>query len=214
NESNLAAAYGIAVTAIMVSTPLPAYLYLRHCRGWSRPAAGAVIGGFLLIDVAFLASTLIKVPEGGWVSLLVAAFVFFIMSTWVRQREIARRLREADAIPPSGSVARIIEKQKAGGNGNGMTRRVPGTAVFLSQQTGVVPHALLHNLKHNHVLHERIAIVTVVTEDRPWVPLAERVEFERLGAGFYRIVARYGFMQPPNVPAVLEHCDLREGFAA
>lgn len=110
-------------------------------------------------------------------------------------------------------MARIAEKQKTYPNGNGV-RRVPGTAVFLSQRTGVVPHALLHNLKHNHVLHERIAIVTVETADRPWVPLDERVDFEKLGCGFYRIVAHYGFMQSPNVPAVLEQCAGREGFTA
>ncbi|HEY7608592.1 MAG TPA: potassium transporter Kup [Alphaproteobacteria bacterium] len=214
NSSNMAAAYGIAVTGIMVSTTLLAYLYLRHRRGWGCVPAAAVIAGFLAIDLAFLASTLIKVPEGGWVSLLVAAFVFVIMSTWVREREIAHARSEADAIPLADFAARIAEKQKAaGGNGNG-TRRVPGTAVFLSQRSGIVPHALLHNLKHNHVLHERIAIVTVETEDRPWVPLAERVEFEKVGAGFYRIVAHYGFMQSPNVPAVLEQCAGREGFTA
>jgi KUP system potassium uptake protein len=213
NSSNMAAAYGIAVTGIMVATTLLAYLYLRHCRGWGRLPAGALIAGFLLMDLAFLASTLIKVPEGGWVSLAVAAFVFVIMSTWVRQREIAHKLSEADAFPLADFVARIAEKQKAAPAGNG-TRRVPGTAVFLSQRSGVVPHALLHNLKHNHVLHERVAIVTVETADRPWIPLDERVEFEKLGCGFYRILARYGFMQSPNVPAVLEHCSGREGFAA
>jgi len=213
NSSNMANAYGIAVTGLMVATTLLAYLYLRHCRGWGRAPAAIVIAGFLLIDVAFLASTLIKVPEGGWVSLLVAAFVFTIMSTWVRQRAIAHRLSEADALPLADFVARIAEKQKAGINGTSM-RRVPGTAVFLSQRAGTVPHALLHNLKHNHVLHERIALVTVQTEDRPWVPLDERVEFEKLGCGFYRIVAHYGFMQSPNVPTILEHCDGREGFSA
>jgi KUP system potassium uptake protein len=214
NSSNMAAAYGIAVTGIMVATTLLAYLYLRHCRGWGRAPAAAVIAGFLAIDLAFSASTLIKVPEGGWVSLLVAGLVFIVMSTWVREREIAHARGEADAMPLADFAARIAEKQKvAGGNGNG-TRRVPGTAVFLSQRSGIVPHALLHNLKHNHVLHERIAIVTVTTEDRPWVPLAERVEFEKVGAGFYRIVAHYGFMQSPNVPAVLEQCAGREGFTA
>ena len=211
-SSNLASAYGIAVTGIMVSTTLLAYLYLRHCRGWGRAPAGAVIAGFLAVDLAFLASTLIKVPEGGWVSLLVAGAVFVVMSTWVRQRESAMARSEADALPLADFVARIAEKQKAG-NG-GAARRVPGTAVFLSQRADAVPHALLHNLKHNHVLHERIAIVTVETADRPWVPLAERVDFEKLGCGFYRIVARYGFMQSPNVPAVLEQCAGREGFAA
>jgi KUP system potassium uptake protein len=213
NSSNMAAAYGIAVTGIMVATTLLAYLHLRHNRGWSRLAAGAAISAFLLIDLAFFASCLIKIPEGGWVSLAVAAFMYAIMSTWVRQRDIAQSYVKADALPLADFVARIAEKQKLGYSGNGV-RRVEGTAVFLSQQTGTVPHALLHNLKHNHVLHERIAIVKVVTEDRPWVPLDERVEFEKLGCGFYRIVARYGFMQAPNVPSVLAQCEGREGFSA
>jgi KUP system potassium uptake protein len=203
NSSNMAAAYGIAVTGIMVSTTLLAYLYLRHRRGWGCVPAAAVIAGFLAIDLAFLASTLIKVPEGGWVSLLVAAFVFVIMSTWVREREIAHARSEADAIPLADFAARIAEKQKAaGGNGNG-TRRVPGTAVFLSQRSGIVPHALLHNLKHNRVVHEQVILLTVDTAEVPYVPAGERLEVELLGQGFCRIVAHYGFMQDPNVPRAL-----------
>jgi KUP system potassium uptake protein len=213
-SSNLAAAYGIAVTGLMVATTVLGYFYLRRVRGWGRVAAAALVAPFLLIDLAFFASTLVKIPEGGWVSLMMAGLVFTIIAVWVSQREIAHRRSESDAFPLADFVARIAGKQKAAGtNGNG-TRRVPGTAVFLSQRPGVVPHALLHNLKHNHVLHERIAIVTVETADRPWVPLDERVAFEKLGCGFYRIVARYGFMQPPNVPAILEQCAGREGFAA
>jgi KUP system potassium uptake protein len=214
SSSNMASAYGIAVTGDMLATSMLAYLYLRHCRNWGRLSAGLIIAGFLVIDVAFFISTLIKVPEGGWVSLMVGAFVFTIMSTWVRQREIAHKLSEADALPLADFVARIAAKKKSDVNGSPSRRRVPGTAIFLSQRADVVPHALLHNLKHNHVLHERIAIVTVMTEDQPWVPLDERIEFEKLGAGFYRIIARYGFMQSPNVPAVLEHCEGREGFTA
>jgi KUP system potassium uptake protein len=210
-SSNLAAAYGIAVTGLMVATTVLAYFYLRRVRGWGRIGAAALIAPFLAIDLSFFLSTLVKIPEGGWVSLMMAGLVFTVIAVWVSQREAALRRAEADALPLADFVARIAEKQKAGGNG---ARRVPGTAVFLSQRAGVVPHALLHNLKHNHVLHERIAIVTVETADRPWVPLDERVAFEKIGCGFYRIVARYGFMQPPNVPAVLEHCAGREGFAA
>ncbi len=212
-SSNLAAAYGIAVTGLMVATTVLGYFYLRRVRGWSRPAAGMLVAPFLAIDVAFFLSTLVKIPEGGWVSLMMAALVFTVIAVWVSQRDAAQRRAETDALPLADFVARIADKQKAGYSGNG-ARRVPGTAVFLSQRAGVVPHALLHNLKHNHVLHDRIAIVTVETADRPWVPLAERVAFEKLGCGFYRIVARYGFMQPPNVPAVLEQCAGREGFAA
>jgi KUP system potassium uptake protein len=210
-SSNLAAAYGIAVTGLMVATTVLAYFYLRRVRGWGRIGAAALIAPFLAIDLSFFLSTLVKIPEVGWVSLMMAGLVFTVIAVWVSQREAALRRAEADALPLADFVARIAEKQKAGGNG---ARRVSGTAVFLSQRSGVVPHALLHNLKHNHVLHERIAIVTVETADRPWVPLDERVAFEKIGCGFYRIVVRYGFMQPPNVPAVLEHCAGREGFAA
>ena len=212
-SSNLAAAYGIAVTGLMVATTVLGYFYLRRVRGWGRPAAGALVAPFLLIDVAFFLSTLVKIPEGGWVSLMMAALVFIVIAVWVSQRDVAQRRAETHALPLADFVARIAEKQKMGYSGNG-ARRVPGTAVFLSQRAGVVPHALLHNLKHNHVLHDRIAIVTVETADRPWVPLSDRVEFEKLGCGFYRIIARYGFMQPPNVPAVLEQCAGREGFTA
>ena len=231
-SSNLAAAYGIAVTGEMVATTILAYFFLRRILGWARPAAAAVIGAFLAIDLAFFLSTLVKVPEGGWVSLLIAGLVFAVIFIWVEERDAAYRLAEADALPLADFVARIAERTKTAdrpqadrpqdgpaqaerpsGRANGY-RRVPGTAVFLSARADVVPHALLHNLKHNHVLHERVAVMTVRTEERPWVTLEERVEFEKLGAGFYRIVARYGFMQSPNVPAVLEQCEGREGFTA
>jgi len=231
-SSNLAAAYGIAVTAEMVATTILAYMALRRVLGWGRAAALALAACFLAIDLAFFASTLLKVPDGGWVSLLIAGLVFAIIAIWVNERDTVHRLSEADAVPLADFVARIAEKQKAAaraegaraeggapaegtpsGRANGV-RRVPGTAVFLSARANVVPHALLHNLKHNHVLHDRVAIMTVTTEERPWVPLEERVEFEKLGCGFYRLVAHYGFMQSPNVPAVLEQCAGREGFAA
>jgi len=228
NSSNLAAAYGIAVTGEMVATTILAYMALRRVLGWNRLASAALAAGFLAIDTAFFAATLLKIPEGGWVSLLIAGLVFAVIAVWVKERETVYRLSEADAVPLPAFVARVAEKQKAAerpgseksaaeGTPSGRldgTRRVPGTAVFLSARPNVVPHALLHNLKHNHVLHERVAIMTVVVEERPWVPLDERVEFEKLGCGFYRIVAHYGFMQAPNVPAVLAQCDGREGFAA
>jgi len=233
-SSNLAAAYGIAVTGEMVATTILAYMALRRVLGWGRTASLALAAGFLVIDFAFFASTLLKIPEGGWVSLLIAALVFAVIAVWVKERATVYRLSEADAVPLADFVARIAEKQKAAERGgaervavegavraegapsgrtNG-TRRVPGTAVFLSARPNVVPHALLHNLKHNHVLHERVAVMTVTTEERPWVPLEERVEFEKLGCGFYRLVVHYGFMQQPNVPAVLEQCSGREGFTA
>ena len=213
SSSNLAAAYGISVTGMMVATTALVYLLCRRVFGWGRLPSIAITAAFLAIDLSFFLATIVKVPHGGWVSILVAAVVFLVISVWVRERRVALRRTETDETPLADFVARIVEKQKAGEKPNG-TRRVSGTAVFLSARSDLVPHALLHNVKHNHVLHERIAIVTVDIGDRPWVPLAERVESEKLGAGFYRIVVHYGFMQQPNLPAVMEQCDGQEGFIA
>jgi KUP system potassium uptake protein len=213
SSSNLAAAYGISVTGMMVATTALVYLLCRRVFGWRRLPAAAVTTAFLALDLSFFTATIVKVPHGGWVSIVVAAMVFVVISTWVRERRRAMSRSEADDAPLSDFIARLVERQKAEEKPNGM-KRVPGTAVFLSARPEVVPHALLHNVKHNHVLHERIAIVTVETEERPWVRLEERVAFEKLGAGFYRIIAHYGFMQQPNLPAVLEQCHGQQGFVA
>jgi KUP system potassium uptake protein len=152
-----------------------------------------------VIDGAFLASNLTKIPEGGWVPLLIGLMAFILLTTWARGRALMQdRLREA-AMP----IEVFIKSASRAAH------RVAGTAVFLTSTAEGVPHALLHNLKHNKVLHERILILTVVTHEVPYVAETERIDVVDLGANFYRMILHYGFMQQPDIPAALrsaKHC--------
>jgi KUP system potassium uptake protein len=193
-STHLAAAYGMAVTTTMVITTVLLYVLARKRWHWSRLAAGALAALFLPVDLAFLAANAIKIEHGGWFPLLVALAVFTLLSTWKRGRQVlGRRLRET-ALPLESFLADLAAQR---------VTRVPGTAVFLTGDPEGTPHALLHNLNHNHVLHEQVILLTVDTAEVPYVPSRERLEVKELGQGFRRIVAHYGFMQDPNVPGVL-----------
>ncbi len=196
-SSNLAAAYGIAVTGTMfISTCMLAVLVFRVWN-WPRLVGGAFIALFLVVDGFYFASNLTKVPDGGWFPLLVGFVAFTMLTTWARGRQLMiARLREA-AMPIS-----VFVKSAA----NSATR-VPGTAVFMTSAADGVPHALLHNLKHNKVLHERVVLLTVAIEDYPFVDMTQRVEFHDLGQGFFRLVLHYGFMEDVNVPVALQSVD-------
>jgi len=198
SSSRLAAAYGVAVTTDMVFTTVlfAAFLFMR--KNWKLPAVLLLAAGFLVIDLSFWASMLNKIPEGGWFPLVVAGIAFVMMSTWRRGRLILNdRLREG-ALPPELFLASIEKNQPL---------RVPGTAVFMYRNSEGTPTALLHNLKHNKVLHEKVVFMTVSTEESPHVPLAERYELTELGCGIFRLKVHYGFMQDPNVPDVLSLID-------
>ncbi len=195
-SSNLAAAYGIAVTGTMfISTCMLAVLVFRVWN-WPKLVAGLMIALFLTVDGVYFASNLTKVPDGGWFPLLVGFVAFTMLTTWARGRQLMiARMREA-AMP-----IKVFVKSAA----NSATR-VPGTAVFMTSAADGVPHALLHNLKHNKVLHERVLLLTVKIEDVPYVDQERRTSsMEDLGQGFYRLILRYGFMQDPDVPAALAH---------
>ena len=197
SSSALAAAYGVAVTSTMVITTLLLYVVMRERWGWSRLAAGPLSAGFLAIDLAFFGANIIKVPHGGWFPLVVAGGIFTLMVTWKRGREIlAERLPEK-ALPLPMVLADFAQDPP---------RRVPGTAVFMTGDPDGTPIALLHNLTHNKVLHERVIIVSVLTDQTPRVPSPDRVAVEDLGHGFYRVTARYGFMEDPDIPRILERC--------
>jgi KUP system potassium uptake protein len=198
-SSNLAAAYGISVTGTMfISTCMMAILIVSVWK-WNRWLAALTIGTFLLIDGAYFAANLTKIPEGGWFPLLVGLIAFTLLTTWARGRFLMQaRLREA-AMPMEVFIKSAART----------ATRVPGTAVFMTSTAEGVPHALLHNLKHNKVLHDRILILTVVIDEIPYVDLEDRIEVIDLGENFYRMILRYGFMQEPDVPATLkivEHC--------
>mgnify|MGYP004514216901 CR=1 FL=1 len=193
-SSNLAAAYGIAVTGTMfISTCMVAVL-IRRVWHWPRVAAYGFVAAFLCIDGLYFASSLTKVPDGGWFPLLVGVIVFVLLTTWARGRQLMiARMREA-AMPISVFIR----------SASSSAARVGGTAVFMTSTPDGVPHALLHNLKHNKVLHERVILLTVKITDTPYVPDEKRASVEDLGQGFHRMVVKYGFMQDADVPAALQ----------
>ncbi len=195
SSSNLAGAYGVALSSLMVITTLMFYVMSRQVWGWSALRAGVVVGAFLVVDGAFLGANALKIPHGGWFPLVGAGLVYTLLTTWKRGRELLyTRLRER-AVPLDILLADIEADPP---------QRVPGTAVFMTPNPGATPPALVHNLAHNKVLHEHVIFLTVLTEEVPTVRPQERVEVQNLGHGFYWVTARYGFMQDPSVPDILE----------
>ena len=198
-SSNLAAAYGVAVTTTMVVTTILFFFVVRHHLRWKLPLALLLCGGFLVVDLAFFLANITKVIHGGWFPLLVAAIVFAVMATWKTGRSIlARRLR-AGAIPVESFLAAIRTDPPL---------RVPGTAIFMNGNPSGTPTALLHNLKHNKVLHERLVLLSVETAERPHVPRRDRLTVENIGEGMYRLTVQYGFMEDPNIPDALAKLNL------
>jgi len=192
-SSNLAAAYGIAVTGAMLIDTTLLVVVLFQLWKWNKIAAGLLLGVFFIVDFAYFGANLTKVPDGGWFPLLIGLVAFTLLTTWAKGRQLMiSRLREA-AMPVS-----VFVKSAASS-----ATRVPGTAVFMTSASDGVPHALLHNLKHNKVLHERVVLLTVMIEDYPYVDEDQRVELKDLDQGFFRLVLRYGFMEDPDVPAAL-----------
>ena len=197
SSTALASAYGVAVTGTMLVTTILTFFLLRH--GWGYPlwACAAATGFFALVDLAFFSSSLLKVAEGGWFPLTLGALVFIVMTTWRRGRVLATAAQRRLAIPLASFVGSLAVNPPL---------RVPGTAVFMAGDPDSVPNSLMHNLKHNKVLHERVVFLTVVIRDVPWVPEAERVAVNSMGEGFYRLKVAFGFMDRPDVTASLGLC--------
>lgn len=194
-STNLAAAYGIAVTGAMLIDTFLLVVVLISLWKWNKFAAGVLIALFLLVDLAYFSANLTKVPDGGWFPLLIGLIAFTLLTTWAKGRQLMiKRLSEV-AMPITVFV-------KSAANS---AERVSGTAVFMTTARDGVPHALLHNLKHNKVLHERVILLTVKIEDVPYVGQSYRAEVKEFGQGFYRMVVHYGFMQEPDVPAALSN---------
>lgn len=197
SSDRLAAAYGVSVTATMVLTSAMAWFIIRNLWQWSALRATALIGPLIVIEVAFFFANITKIVDGGWLPLAVAGCLSFAMFTWVKGNTILRRsagrtdadldwlVRKLDARPP---------------------HRVPGTAVFFTTDVNVAPTSLLHNLKHNRILHERNIILAIKTEDVPHVPSPQRIEINRSNDTFITVIARYGFMETPSVPQIVENC--------
>jgi KUP system potassium uptake protein len=195
SSSNLASAYGIAVTLDMTITTVMTFFVLRY--GWKYPLPLTVLatGFFLVVDVMFFASNLLKLVAGGWFPLVIGGAMFVLMLTWMQGRTLMSERLRADAIDLRGFLDAVLVAPPA---------RVPGTAVFLTAEQGLAPNALMHNLKHNKVLHEYNVFVTVLQHEVPWIGFDRRVQIESLGHDCWQVTIHYGFKNDPDVPAALE----------
>ncbi len=197
NSDRLAGAYGVSVTASMVIDSFMAFFVIWRYWRWPIWRVIVLIVPLVLIEEAFFAANMLKVLEGGWFPLLIALCLCLIMMTWVQGSRALRKATKATEADLTWLIKKLEAKPP---------RRVPGTAIFLTSDPTSAPTSLLHNLKHNRVLHERNIILNIRTEETPRVPRHERVTVERISDGFTRVIARYGFMESPNVPKILEHC--------
>ncbi len=194
SATNLASAYGVAVTATMVITTLLFFVVVRERWGWPFPLAASITGIFLAVDVAFFLANIVKLDDGGWFPLLAGAIVFTLMSTWKRGRDVLDEKLRADSLPLDLFISSVSSQPLT---------RVPGVAVFLHRNPDGTPTALLHSIKHYKVLHEQVVLLTVETERVPHLPERERGAIESLGNGIWRARLRYGFMESPDIPAAL-----------
>ncbi len=199
-SSHLAGAYGVALSALMLITTLMFYVMSREVWRWSFARAAAVAGLFLCVDLPFFAANALKIRYGGWVPLAIAALVFTLMTTWKDGRLVLAKRMQEKTVALKMLLADLAAEPPV---------RVPGTAVFMYGTTDGTPPALVHNLAHNKVLHERVVFLTMVTDDVPHVPPPERVRVKPLGKGFYSVIARYGFMDDPDIEDVLAACGVK-----
>jgi KUP system potassium uptake protein len=200
-SDNLGTAYGIAVTGTMSLTTMLALIHAIGIAGWNRMTAVLAFGLFLCVDLAFFGANMFKIEEGGWFPLSVAAVIFVIMLTWLRGRETLLAKRWGEALPLETFLAALKPDRPL---------RVPGTAVFMVPNDRIVPSALLHNIKHNKVLHERVVLMKIETEDIPHVPDERRIEVKHLDHNFHTVSVRYGFMDEPNVPRAMAQLRLMQ----
>jgi KUP system potassium uptake protein len=196
-SSNLAGAYGVAVTGTMTITTFLAHRVMTRIWKWPAPLALLVAGLFLSVDLSFLGANLLKIPNGGWFPLLIGAAGYLLLSTWQRGRQVLQQRLSEIAVPLPLLLGDIAAEPPV---------RVAGTAIFMTAQPEGVPYTLLHNLRHNHVLHERVIFLTIRSLEIPRVAEDERVTVEPITDGFYRVTGLYGFMEEPDVLQVIERC--------
>lgn len=192
-SDNLANAYGVAVSGTMLITTIQFTVVMFLTWRMKPLLAAAIAAGLFAVDVTFFASNATKIPSGGWFPLLIGATAFILLTTWKTGRQILFKCMADGALPVDTFLSSL----------NPNITRVPGTAVYLSGTSIGVPHALLHNLKHNKVLHERVIFLTAATEEIPHIPEGHRIEIQHLGRRFYRVIVRYGFMDEANIPGAL-----------
>lgn len=197
SSGDLAAAYGIAVTGDMVITTLLAGMVFHTLWGWGKLRTGAMVMLFLTVDIAFFSANVLKIPDGGWVPLAIGIVIFTLMITWKTGRSLLYQHLKNEAMDLNSFIGAIEAHPPA---------RVPGTAVFMTPNSSGVPHAMLHNLKHNKVLHERVVLLTVQFLDFPHTTIEDRVEVEALPQDFFKVTVRYGFKDEPDIPRDLILC--------
>ncbi len=203
SSSNLASAYGIAVTMTMMIDTLLAFVVVRAMWNWNWLQAGLFLALFFVVDFAFFSANLVKVLDGGWFPLMLGLGVFTLFATWKRGRQLLYDRLQQDSIPLDAFLSSLSY---------GGPQRVPGTGIFMTTRPDGVPRAMLHNLLHNKVLHERVILLNVSMQDIPHVGDTERMRVEALPQGFYRVIVSYGFKDDPNIPRDLELCE-RYGMA-
>ena len=196
-SSNLAAAYGIAVTLTMTITTILFFFAEQNLWGWSKPKAALICAVFILIDLAFLGANSMKIAHGGWFPLLVAGIIFTLMATWKTGRIILGNRLRAGTLPLSMFLDDIQSNPPM---------RVPGIAIFLAGNPEGTPLALMHNLKHNKVLHEKVVILTIQTAETPHVNPDDRVRIEKLQGTFHPVIGQFGFMEDPDAPQIIAAC--------
>ncbi len=208
SSSKIAAAYGVAVTATMLITTLLFFLVMRERWRWSLPLAGLITTVFLTVDLLFFGANIIKIFHGAWFPLVIGGLIFLVMMTWADGNDRLRNALQERTPAIDQFLARLEQEQPP---------RTKGTAVYLTRSHNIVPMALMHNLEHNRILHGKVILLSILTEETPRVPNFEKIETEQLGAGMVRIVAHYGFMEEPRVETIfaLAHdqgveCDLAE----
>jgi KUP system potassium uptake protein len=197
SSSELASAYGVAVVGTMLVDTLLTFFVIRYSWGYHLLICIIATGFFFFVDASFFSAALFKIFDNGWFPLAIGAAVFTLMFTWRRGREMLLGRLRSSSVPLGAFLESLFRDPPM---------RVAGTAVFLTSTPDAVPHALLHNLAHNKVLHKRVVFLTVVVEDTPWVPLERRVAVESLGHGCYQVLIRFGFKNQPDVPLALEAC--------
>jgi KUP system potassium uptake protein len=195
SSTNIAGAYGVALSTLMLMTTLMFYVMSREVWRWSSLKAAVVVGLFLAMDIPFFIANAMKIKNGGWIPLATAAALFLLMSTWKRGREILSKRMQEKSVPLNILMADLAADPPL---------RVPGVAVFMSGNPGGTPPALVHNLAHNKVLHERVVFLTVVTDEIPHVPPDERVKVKHMGKGFHSVHVRYGFMEDPSMLDIID----------
>jgi KUP system potassium uptake protein len=201
SSSNLAAAYGIAVTGAVTIDTILLTVVLFSLWKWPAWKSVPMIALFFTVDMAYLGANLIKVPDGGWVPLAIAAAIFTLLTTWSRGRMLMRQSMSESTIPME-----VFAK-----SAHSSAQRVPGTAIFMASTAAGVPSALLHNIKHNKVLHERVVVLTVAIQDVPFVDPDNRCTIKDLGQGFFRLTLKYGFLEETDIPTALQRADMCGG---